>query len=525
MSFYVTTPIYYPNGEPHLGHVYTTLCADVIATYHRLCGEPTMFLTGTDEHGVKMVKTAAEQGVDPRTLADKNAAIFETLWQDLGVTNDDFIRTSSDRHKISATSVVRRLTEKGDIYLGAYEGWYDEGQEEFVTETAAKEADYKSTISGRALVRYSEPTYFFRLSKYVGPVLAAIEANEIKIRPEGRRNEILSKLRQGADDLSVSRSSLTWGIPLPQDPQHVLYVWVDALLNYLTALDYPEGDRFKQFWPADVHLIGKEIMWFHTVYWPALLLSLELPLPKVVFAHGWWTSDGRKMSKSMGNFVDLQRLRGVIDTYSLDALRYYLLRAAPFGNDLDWKDAEMASAYSELGNVVGNLLNRTLNMTAKYRGGVVPAIGATVDDSMLSGPLTGIGASLTAAFDLLELQRAAMLPVELSRAANTFIDQTRPFTLAKDPAKAAELDTVLNRCIQAVYKSLVAMLPVCPAKATAGLKQLNVDPSGRTIPELLAAELPAGHVLGTAAVLFPRIEPRDPTTTQGNVDGQPADGG
>lgn len=518
MSFYVTTPIYYPNGEPHLGHVYTTLCADVIATYRRLTGETTMFLTGTDEHGVKMVKTAAEQGIEPRTLADKNAAVFESLWKDLGVSNDDFIRTSSDRHKAGATAFVQKLIDQGDIYLGGYEGWYDEGQEEFVTETTAKENDFKSTISGRPLVRYSEPTYFFRLSKYVPHVAAAIESGQLVVAPEARKNEVLSKIKQGVEDLSISRSSLKWGIPLPHDPAHVLYVWIDALSNYVTALDYPNGEKFKNFWPANVHLIGKEILWFHAVYWPAMLLAAGLPLPKSVFAHGWWTSDGRKMSKSLGNFIDLPKIRHEIEKYSLDAIRYYVLRAAPFGNDLDWKDAELANSYSELGNVIGNLLNRTLNMTAKYRGGVIPAAVATVDDSALTGTLAGIGDAVTAAYDKLELQRAALLPVELSRAANTFIDQTKPFSLAKDPAKAGELDTVLNRCIQAVYKSLVALLPICPQKAAAGLKQLNVGTAGKTIGQLLAAELPAGHKLGTAEVLFPRIEPTPPKmATQGDA--------
>ncbi|MGN6725760.1 MAG: methionine--tRNA ligase [Tepidisphaeraceae bacterium] len=517
-SFYITTPIYYPNGEPHLGHVYTTLCADVLAQYHRRMGDRTYFLTGTDEHGIKMVKTAAERGVEPQTLADKNAAIFETLWEDLHVTNDDFIRTSSDRHKSGATEIVKRMLASGDIYLGAYEGWYDEGQEEFVTENNAKEAEYKSVISGKPLVRYKEPTYFFKLSKYVTQVQSAIEKDLIQIRPDIRRNEVLSKLKMGVEDLSISRASLKWGIPLPNDPDHVLYVWIDALSNYITALGYPDGERYKSFWPADVHLIGKEIMWFHTVYWPAMLISLGLPLPKVVFAHGWWTSEGRKMSKSLGNFIDLDRLRHVIDKYSLDALRYYLLRAAPFGNDLDWKDAELASAYAELGNVVGNLLNRTLNMIGKYRAGVIPAATAVGEsDAIVTGPTASIGADLSAAYEAFELQRAALLPIELARAANTYIDQTKPFTLAKDPAKSAELDKVLNLCANAVYKALVALLPICPTKAAAGLAQMNVDVQGRSLPELFAATLPAGHALGQAAVLFPRIETKPEVSTQGAV--------
>ncbi|MDB5326035.1 MAG: methionyl-tRNA synthetase [Phycisphaerales bacterium] len=517
MSFYVTTPIYYPNGEPHLGHVYTTLCADVIAIYHRLAGEQTMFLTGTDEHGIKMVKSSADEGIEPRTLADKNAAVFETVWKDLGITNDDFIRTSSDRHKAGATAFVQKLIDKGDIYLGGYEGWYDEGQEEFVTETTAKDNEYKSTISGKPLVRYSEPTYFFRLSNYVPKVLAAIENGQFRVEPESRRNEVVSKLKQGVEDLSISRSSLKWGIPLPHDPEHVLYVWIDALSNYVTALGYPDGDKLKKFWPADVHLIGKEILWFHAVYWPAMLMAAELPLPKVIFAHGWWTSDGRKMGKSLGNFIDLPRIRDVIQKYSLDALRFYMLRAVPFGNDLDWKDAELANAYSELGNVVGNLLNRTLNMTAKYRDGIVPAVATPVDDASLAPALNGMELAIAGAYESLELQRAALLPIELARAANTYIDQTRPFTLAKDPAKAGELDTVLNRCIQAIYKSLVALLPICPQRAAAGLKQLNVETDGKTLGQLLSSELPAGHKLGTAEVLFPRIEPTTTVATQGAV--------
>ena len=517
-SFYITTPIYYPNGEPHLGHVYTTLCADVIAQYHRRMGHATFFLTGTDEHGIKMVKTAAEQEIEPQTLADKNAAIFETLWEDLKVTNDDFIRTSSDRHKAGATEIVNRMLATGDIYLGAYEGWYDEGQEEFVTENNAKEAEYKSVISGRPLVRYKEPTYFFKLSKYVAQVQTAIEKGEIKILPEIRKNEVLSKLKMGVEDLSISRSSLKWGIPLPNDPQHVLYVWIDALSNYITALDYPDGEQYKKFWPADVHLIGKEIMWFHTVYWPAMLISLGLPLPKVVFAHGWWTSDGRKMSKSLGNFIDLDRLRHVIHTYSLDALRYYLLRAAPFGNDLDWKDAEFATAYTELGNVVGNLLNRTLNMIGKYRGGVIPAAGTLSDaDQPLVRSLAAFAPQLSAAYESLELQRAALLPIELARVANTYIDQTKPFSLAKDPSKAAELDKVLNLCANAVFKSLVGLLPICPEKAAAGLAQLNVTTEGKSLSDLLKYSLPGGHTLGQAAVLFPRIEPKPNVSTQGAV--------
>jgi methionyl-tRNA synthetase len=509
-TFYITTPIYYPNAEPHLGHVYTTLCADAVARYHRLAAKRTYFLTGTDEHGIKMVKTAAEQGIEPRALADRNVAVFENLWKQLRVTNDGFIRTTSDIHRKGVQEIVRKLVASDDIYLGGYEGWYDEGQEEFVTETEAKTAEYKSVISGRPLVRYKEPSYFFRLSKYVPRVLEYIESHPQFIQPDSRRNEVLSKLKQGVEDLSISRATLKWGIPLPHDPEHVVYVWIDALANYVTALGYGTEDErlFKTFWPADVHLIGKEIMWFHTVYWPAMLFALGLPLPEKVFAHGWWTSEGKKMSKTLGNFIDLAKLRGCIASYGLDSLRYYLLRAAPFGTDLDWKDADYHAAVNELANVVGNLLNRVLTMVNKYRGGVLPAGGDLSEqiDRDLRAKLNALPAQLARAYDKLELQQCALLPVELARAANGFVDATSPFKLAKDPAQSARLDAVLNLAAQVSKSALAALLPILPEKAPAGLAQLGVDPVGRTLADVLAAEIPAGHRVGAGSPLFAKVE-------------------
>ncbi|HYO08093.1 MAG TPA: methionine--tRNA ligase [Tepidisphaeraceae bacterium] len=508
-TFYISTPIYYPNAEPHLGHVYTTLCADTVARYHRLRGDDTFFLTGTDEHGIKMVKTAAAQGIEPKVLVDRVVKVFEDIWREVKVSHDDFIRTSSDRHKRAVTKIVEKLVANDDIYLGSYEGWYDEGQEEFVTETEAKANEFKSSITGRPLTRYTEPTYFFRLKKYAPRVLEYIQSNPDFIQPEARRNEVISKLKQGVEDLSVSRATLKWGIPLPHDPGHVLYVWIDALSNYITALGYASGDeaQFRQYWPADVHLIGKEILWFHTVYWPAILFSLDLPLPRQVFAHGWWTSGGRKMGKSLGNFIDLDKLRSVIDTYSLDALRYYLLRAAPFGSDLDWTDADFAKSFNELANVVGNCLNRTIKMVGRYRDGVLPAVGETGDaDAHLVEQTGRLAVSVTDAYARLELQQCALLPVELARATNGYIDATAPFSLAKDPAKASRLDTVLNRSAQAIKNALVALLPVLPEKALAGLQQLNVPVEGRPLAELLASELPPGHKLGDGQPLFPKVD-------------------
>ena len=510
--FYITTPIYYPNGEPHLGHAYTTLCADVLAQYNRLAGRSTFFLTGTDEHGVKMVKTAAEANLTPRQLADANVAVFESLWKELHITHDGFIRTSGERHKKSVQAIVRKLLANGDIYLGDYEGWYDEGQEEFVTESQAKERNFLA-FNKKPLVRYKEPTYFFRLKKYAPLVLAYIESNPAFVRPESRRNEVVSKLRQGVEDLSISRASLKWGIEMPNDPAHVLYVWIDALSNYISALGYGSDDDglFKKFWPADVHLIGKEILWFHAVYWPAMLMSLGIDLPRQLYAHGWWTADGEKMSKTVGNFIDLNRLRAAIAKYGLDSLRYYLLRAAPFGNDLDWKDAELHAAHTELGNVVGNCLNRTLNMAGKYLGGVLPADPgpAAGEDASHQAFLTkydAFPAELAARYESLALQDAAMLPVELSRLTNGYIDARAPFKLAKDPSRAVELQAVMWRSVQAIYRALVGLLPVLPEKARAGLSQLGVDATNKTIGQLLAAPLPEGHRLSAGSPLFPKVE-------------------
>ena len=270
--------------------------------------------------------------------------------------------------------IVQQLLDKGDIYLGGYEGWYDEGQEEFVTENTAKEQEYKSAISGRPLVRYKEPSYFFRLTKYAPIVLEHIKAHPEFVQPNSRRNEVISKLEAGVEDLSISRATLKWGIPMPNDPEHVVYVWIDALSNYITALGYGSDDDslFKKYWPADLHLIGKEILWFHAVYWPAMLFSLGLPAPKHLFAHGWWTAEGKKMGKSLGNFIGLEKIRELVKSHGNDALRYYLLRASPFGSDLDWTDQDFHKAFNELANVAGNGLNRTLKMAGNYRGQIPP---------------------------------------------------------------------------------------------------------------------------------------------------------
>ena len=503
-TFYITTPIYYPSGEPHLGHAYTTVCADAAARFARLSGRDAFFLTGTDEHGQKMVTEAAKLGVEPGELAETMMARFRDFFAEIKISNDDFIRTTEPRHEDAVRQIVRIMQEKGDVYKGSYSGWYDVGQEEYVTEANAKAHDYKSEVTGRPLERQEEETYFFRLTKYLPKLVEHIDRNPDFIRPAERRNKILQDLKGDVGDLSISRASLTWGVPMPGDEKHVLYVWVDALSNYVTALGYSSQDqsRFDHYWPADVHLIGKEILWFHTVYWPCMLMSLGLPLPKQVYAHGWWTSEGRKMGKSTGNFVGLGELRGVIEHYGLDALRYYLLRAAPFGSDLDWQADELHRSYLELANVLGNGLNRVLKMTAKYRDGVLPAAGdgPTLKSENLKSEIAGAWADL-------RLHDAATLPLDLAREMNGYIDRTEPFKLAKDESKSDELDAVLHHSAVALYRALVALLPVLPEKAAAGLRQMNVDPAGRTFADLMDNPPSPGHQFGEAEPLFPRLDP------------------
>jgi methionyl-tRNA synthetase len=508
-TFYITTPIYYPNAQPHLGTIYSTVVTDTLARYHRLTGQDTYFLTGTDEHGIKMVKTAAAQNLSAAELVEKTVPIFQEVWKELEITNDDFIRTTQDRHKTAVQEIVRRLVANDDIYLGGYEGWYDEGQEEFVTETEAKNHQYKSAISGKPLSRHSEKSYFFRLTKYAPRILEYIESNPDFIHPESRRNEVISKLKAGVEDLSISRASLKWGIPLPHDPEHVVYVWIDALSNYVTALGWPVGDQklFKKFWPADIHVIGKDILWFHTVYWPAMLLALGLPLPLKVAAHGWWVSGERKMSKSLGNFVGLEELRTVIATYSLDALRYYLIRAAPFGSDLQWTDGDLHKAFNELKNVLGNCLNRTVKMIERYRGGVLPAADKLLQiDRDLLEKADKLPGDIATAYERLDLQQSALLPIELARAANGYIDATEPFKLAKDAAQAGRLDTVLNTAAMTIHRCLVALMPILTHKSAEGLAQLGISAEGKKLDELYANRPAAGAKVGPGQPLFPNVE-------------------
>ena len=514
-TYYVTTPIYYVNDLPHIGHSYTTIAADVLARYHRAAGRDVHFLTGTDEHGIKIFKAAAERGMQARALADEVVVHYQDLWGELNITHDDFIRTTEPRHENRVRELVRRLVDADEIYLGKYEGWYDEGQEGYVTEFVARESDYKSPISGKELVRYSEEAYFFRLAKWVPKLLEHIKANDGFVAPVARRNEVVSKLEAGVDDLCISRSKekLPWGVEMPNDPNHVVYVWIDALSNYYTALGLPEiGDehdsKAARYWPCDVHLIGKDILWFHAVYWPCMLMALDIELPKCVFAHGWWTSEGKKMSKSLGNFISRETISEICAEYTRDVYRYFLLRAVSFGADGDFSREALKKRYNaELANDVGNLLSRTVKMISNYFDGKVPAPGKQderYDDLVIeaAGELRKLAPRHMAAC---EFHAYLDELFKLVRQTNIYMDSTQPFMLAKIPEERERLEPILYTCAEAVRIVLLYLRPIMPEAADVGLAQLGWQVPDESLDELGQwGVLPAYTQTQPGEALFPR---------------------
>ncbi|MGB7285345.1 MAG: methionine--tRNA ligase, partial [Salaquimonas sp.] len=383
-KFYITTPIFYPNGVPHIGHAYTAIATDVIARFHRLDGKDVMFLTGTDEHGQKMQQTAEKEGIKPIALADKNSAVFRKMVETLNCSNDDFIRTTEERHREACQEIWRRMEANGDIYLDTYGGWYSVRQEAYFgeEEITLGEDGVRREPLGSEVEWVEEESYFFKLSSYGEKLLAHYEVNPDFIAPNERRNEVLSFVKGGLRDLSISRTTFDWGVPVPGNEKHVMYVWVDALTNYITATDWPKGGARADFWPANVHMIGKDIIRFHAVYWPAFLMSAGLPLPERVFAHGFLFNKGEKMSKSVGNVVDPFNL---VQAYGLDAVRYFFMREVPFGNDGSYShEAIVARTNADLANGLGNLAQRTLSMIAKNCDGMVPQYGEfTAEDQAL----------------------------------------------------------------------------------------------------------------------------------------------
>jgi methionyl-tRNA synthetase len=501
MAYYVTTPIYYVNGEPHLGHAYTTLACDILARHMRQRGEDVFFLTGTDEHGEPVAQAAEREGTSPRELADRNAERFLELGRRLGASNDFFIRTSDPRHVSRVQEVLQRVYDNGHVYEGVYEGWYCPRCADFKTEAELEDGN-RCPIHKIELEREREENYFFRLSHFQERLERLFEERPGWIRPRNRYNEALAFVRQGLNDISLTRARLTWGVPVPWDDEHVFYVWFDALLNYYTALSFArEGeDLTDRFWPADLHVIGKDILKFHAVFWPALLMAADIAVPEGEYVHGYLLMDEHKMSKSLGNVIDPFE---VVETFGGDALRYYLFAAVGFGQDGNVSPRDFETRYqSELANQYGNLASRTLAMIARYRGGKVP-------DAAVAGVFADEPDSLvdrvTAEFDAAGLTSALGSIWALVRELNAYIQEEQPWQLAKDESQAARLDEVLYTLAEGLRVVSVLAHPFLPEATGKLLAALGQD--DLSLERARLGEVPGGAQVGELAQLFPRVEP------------------
>jgi len=511
-KFYVTTPIYYVNDKPHIGHAYTTISADVIARFSRFLGRDVFFLTGTDEHGQKIQQAAESRGMPPERFVDSLVPVFKELWKKLNISYNQFIRTTSPSHKRAVQYIFKKCYENGDIYLGTYEGWYCVPCETYHTQKELVEG-ILCPMCLREVTRVKEESYFFRLSRYQDRLLELYESNPDFIAPEFRRNEVVNFVKQGLKDLSISRTSFSWGIPVPINSRHVIYVWFDALTNYLTAVGYPDDqDRFSRYWPADLHIVGKDILRFHAVYWPAFLMSAGLEVPKRIFAHGWWTVKGEKMSKSKGNVIDPFE---VAEKFGADSLRFFLFREVSFGLDGDFSYEKLVARINgELANDLGNLFNRTLSMLAKYKNSTVP---------QPEGAEGELDAELERrALDTLDSLKDLIPKAELSKAlervwsfvsfTNYYIDRRAPWKLYRE--KKRELDRVLYNMVEALRFITVFLYPFVPDSAgkMAELLRLGKKPEDLRIHDFSRW---GGTVPGTSlkerAILFPRVE-YDPET-------------
>jgi len=506
---YLTTPIYYASGEPHLGHAYTTILADVLARFFRQDGAEVFFLTGTDEHGQKIQEEAAKRGVTPLDLCDQMAERFEAAWDTLEISHDRFIRTTEKEHVAVVQAFLQRLWDRGQIYESTYSGWYCVHEERYWTDKDLG-PDNACPDCGRPTRHVEEKNYFFRMSAYQEALIRHIEANPDWIVPDIRRNEILGFLQKPLEDLSISRpkTRLKWGVTLPFDPEHVAYVWVDALINYLTASgaihpDAPAGEQgFENvtgsWWPADLHLMGKDILTTHAVYWPTLLMGVGLPVQRQTLAHGWWVVGDTKMSKSLGNVVDPLSLR---ERFGTDAVRWYLMREMPTGSDASYTPQRFLVRYEELANVLGNLASRALSMTVKYRGGIVPqAPGAGMDEA--------ISSAFATARDSMERFRvhdAMAAAMDLARIANGYVEERAPWTQAKDPARSADLDETLATLARVLTALSALFEPVAPARMGELASRLGLD-SVPTLEEARTVPL-GGRTVRAGDPLFPRADP------------------